>query len=42
MGDGRIKTRPLITHTFPLEKINEAFQTFIQRTGGAIKVVVKL
>ena len=36
------RQRPLITHTFPLERINEAFQTFIHRTGGAIKVVVKL
>ena len=42
MGDGRVKARPLITHTFPLERINEAFQTFIHRTDGAIKVVVKL
>jgi L-iditol 2-dehydrogenase len=42
MGDGRIKLRPLITHTFPLDQINEAFQTFIHRIGGAIKVVVKL
>jgi L-iditol 2-dehydrogenase len=42
MGDGRIKARPLITHTFPLERVNDAFQTFIHRTGGAIKVVVKL
>ena len=42
MGDGRVKARPLITHTFPLERINEAFQTFINRTGGAIKVVVQL
>ena len=42
MGDGRIKLRPLITHTFPLDQINGAFKTFIHRTGGAIKVVVKL
>ena len=42
MGDGRIKARPLITHTFPLGRIEEAFQTFIHRIDGAIKVVVKL
>jgi threonine dehydrogenase-like Zn-dependent dehydrogenase len=42
MGDGRIKAKPLITHTFPLEQVREAFDTFIQRKGGAIKVVIKL
>jgi 2-desacetyl-2-hydroxyethyl bacteriochlorophyllide A dehydrogenase len=42
MGDGRVKARPLITHTFPLDQIREAFDTFIQRKGGAIKVVIKL
>ncbi len=42
MGDGRVKARPLITHTFPLEQVREAFDTFIQRKGGAIKVVIKL
>jgi len=42
MGDGRIKARPLITHTFSLDQINEAFQTFIHRTEGAIKVVIKM
>jgi len=42
MGDGRIKARPLITHTFSLDQINEGFQTFINRVGGAIKVVIKM
>jgi L-iditol 2-dehydrogenase len=42
MGDGRIKAKPLITHTFPLEQVREAFDTFIQRKGGAIKVVIRL
>ncbi len=42
MGDGRIKARPLITHTFPLDQINQGFQTFINRIGGAIKVVIKM
>jgi L-iditol 2-dehydrogenase len=41
MGDGRIKASPLITHTFPLEKVNEAIDTFVNRIGGAIKVVLK-
>jgi L-iditol 2-dehydrogenase len=41
MGDGRIRSRPLITHTFPLEQVNEAMNTFVNRTGGAIKVVLR-
>jgi len=40
MGDGRVKARPLITHTFPLYKVHEAMETFVQRTGGAIKVIL--
>ena len=32
---------PLITHTFPLDEIHEAFETVEKRLGGAIKVVVK-
>jgi len=40
MADGRIKAGPLITHRFPLEKINEAMKTFTERQGGAIKVVI--
>lgn len=32
---------PLITHTFPLSQIHDAFETLEKRLGGAIKVVVK-
>jgi L-iditol 2-dehydrogenase len=41
LASGRVNLKPLITHSFPLENILEAFKTFIERTGGAIKVVVK-
>jgi len=40
MEEGKINGKALITHTFPLEKINEAFDTFINRRDGALKVVV--
>lgn len=40
MADGRIKAAPLITHRFPLAKIVGAMKTFVEREGGAIKVVV--
>ena len=38
---GKVKLKPLITHSFTLDDILEAFQTFVERREGAIKVVVK-
>lgn len=40
MAEGKIDGKPLITHTFPLKEINEAIDTFRERKGGALKVVV--
>lgn len=40
MAEGKIDGKPLITHTFPLKKINEAIETFVERKEGALKVVV--
>jgi len=40
LGQKKITGKPLITHTFPLTEIKEAFKTFVGRIGGAIKVVV--
>lgn len=40
MSQGRITGKPLVTHTFPLDKINEAFRTFMERIDGAMKVVI--
>jgi L-iditol 2-dehydrogenase len=37
---GKIDCKPIITHEFPLEEISEGFDTFIQRKGDAIKVVI--
>ncbi len=37
----RLILSDLITHTFPLEQFGEALDTFINRRGGAIKVVVE-
>jgi len=38
---GAIQARPLITHQFPLEHIHEALDTFIQRKGNALKVIIE-
>jgi L-iditol 2-dehydrogenase len=41
LASGRVDLKPLVTHSFPLEKIEEGFKTFRERIGGAVKVVVK-
>jgi 2-desacetyl-2-hydroxyethyl bacteriochlorophyllide A dehydrogenase len=39
---GLLWTAPLITHRFPLESISEAFDTFAERRGDAVKVVLQI
>lgn len=41
ISDGKINAQGLITHEFPLEKMKEAMNTFVDRTDGALKVIVK-
>jgi threonine dehydrogenase-like Zn-dependent dehydrogenase len=38
--EGRIDVSPIVTHTFPLAKLQEAFELFRDRRDGAIKVIV--
>lgn len=40
MTQGKVNGEALITHTFPLDEINEAIDTFVERRDGALKVVV--
>lgn len=41
VAEGKVQTEPLITHKFPLEKINEAFQTALDKyKSNALKVLV--
>jgi threonine dehydrogenase-like Zn-dependent dehydrogenase len=38
---GKLDLTPLLTHTFPLEKITEAYEVFAKRGSGVIKVAIK-
>ena len=37
----RLDLAPLLTHTFPLERITEAYQVFGERRDGVIKVAIR-
>ena len=37
IAEGRLDTTPLITHTFPLSRIEEAYDLFENRRDGVIK-----
>lgn len=39
--EGKIDTTPLITHTYPLERIAEAYDLFENRKDNVIKVAIK-
>ena len=40
IADGKLDTEPLITHTYPLAKIDEAYELFEHKRGGVIKVAI--
>ena len=42
MRQGKIDTTPLITNTYPLERIEEAYDLFEHKKDGVIKVDVKM
>jgi threonine dehydrogenase-like Zn-dependent dehydrogenase len=37
---GRLDLTPLLTHRFPLERINEAYDLFASRRDGVLKVAI--
>ena len=41
VAGGRIRLRELITHRFALEQFADAYATFTERRGGALKVMVR-
>jgi threonine dehydrogenase-like Zn-dependent dehydrogenase len=42
VASGSLKPWPLFTHSFPLERINDAFETMAKRPGGFMKAIIKL
>ena len=40
LARGSIDVARLVTHHFPLERFNDAWKTFTERTGGAIRVML--
>jgi len=41
VAEGKLNTEPLITHTYPLSKIDEAYELFENKRDGVIKVAVE-
>ena len=41
IAEGKLDTEPLITHTYPLSKIDEAYELFENKRDGVIKVAVE-
>ena len=41
IADGKLDTEPLITHTYPLSNIDEAYELFENKRDGVIKVAVE-
>ncbi len=42
IADGKLNTEPLITHTYPLTEIAEAYDLFEKRRDGVIKVAIEV
>ena len=40
MAAGKLNTKRMVTHTFPLERFMEGMETFVKRKDGAIRVVI--
>jgi L-iditol 2-dehydrogenase len=42
MSQGKVLADPIITHHFALDQVHEAFRTYVERVGNALKVVMHL
>ena len=42
IADSQLDTTPLITHTFPLDQIDRAYELFTSRRDGVMKIAVRM
>jgi threonine dehydrogenase-like Zn-dependent dehydrogenase len=40
MSSGKLVADPIISHHFALDQIHDAFDTYVNRTGNALKVAI--
>jgi threonine dehydrogenase-like Zn-dependent dehydrogenase len=40
VGSGRVDTRPLVTHRFKLDQIEQAYELFANQRDGVLKVAI--
>ena len=40
MSTGGLNVKDMVTHTFAIDDIHEAMDTFVHRRDGALKVVI--
>ena len=40
IAEGKVDMKPLLTHSFPFENAQTAYETFVDRKDGAIKVLI--
>ena len=40
VGGGRVDLSPLVTHRFPLDRIEEAYELFANPRDGVLKVAI--
>lgn len=40
MSQGKVTAKPIMTHIFPMEEFNKAYDYFVNRKDGAMKVII--
>jgi threonine dehydrogenase-like Zn-dependent dehydrogenase len=42
MSEGKLVADPMISHHFKLDQIHDAFDTYVNRVGNALKVAIQV